>query len=519
MGLLDFFKKKPAPSSQGSPEAWQNGYAMALQDARGGYAGGRLDRFTFDFNPALQSPLSMGRLNEPLLRRRAYELVENNPFAAAAVNAYIANVIECGIEAYRDDEWEKEWNRWSGTTPHGEPYCDLARLQTLPEMMATFLYECIVAGSILTIRKPVARKSQRVPLALQFKGRDWFRDEIDSFSQANNPKTANRVIQGIEIEQATGRHVAFHVYRYHPSDEKFDPTESIRISAEVAKYSRLPEGRLGGFHGVTKLRTALLHIYGLGHFFDNELEASKQKSSFSMVMTRAGDWQGGGNLSSDSCLTDLNGNPITELQRGMIANLGPGGEIKGVGPNVPPGDAVGWAMFIERTIALGMDLSFESMFRNYSEANFSANRMSLSQDKKRFLKLQWWVVNQFLSPTMAAFDLAAVGEGLFGFPGREEFLAQRDEIYDGHDWVPPVWESPNPREDAAANDLALRNGTKSRAEVIRERGGRPNKVFEAIEAELAIPVLALPAPAAADPAADASPNDTPAKKKPQGVTR
>lgn len=518
MGWFDFLKRKPGAQSRPASEAWQEGYAVAMQDAtRGGYAGGRLDRFSIDFNPGFQSPLVMGRLNERLLRQRAYDLVENNPFAAAAVNAYIANVIGCGIEAARDEEWEKEWNRWCGVTPHAEPYCDLARLQTMPEMLTTFLFESIVGGSVLTIRKTVPRGSQRVPLALQFKGRDWFREDLDTFSQANNRKTANRVVQGIEFDQATGRHVAFHIYRNHPSDDLFDPSDSTRIPAQTAKYSRLPEGRLGGVHGVTKLRTALLHIYGLGYFFDNELEASKQKSSFSVIMKRGNEWQQGqGDLnSSSSCLTDLNGNPITELQRGMIANLGPNGEIKGVGPNLPPGDAVGWATFIERTIALGMDLSFEAMFRNYSEANYSQSRMSLSQDKRRWEKLQWWTINQFLSPTMAEFDLAAVGEGLFGFPGREEFLAQRDEIYDGHEWYPEVWESPNPLEDAKANDIDVRNGSKARSERVRERGRRPKQVFAAIEDEQHIP-LGLPAPDTAD---EPLAGDGPAKKKPQGGQR
>lgn len=491
MGLFSFFSRK-SPANAVSPpvrkpvRGFQEGYMAAIQEGQVGYRAGQIYRENYDWNPRAQTPTSMLRLTGKLLRQRAYNLVDENPAASSAVNAYLANVVECGIDAYRDEAWEGEWERWCGVSPHAEPDCDLARRQTMPEQTRTFLRELIVAGGVLTHWVDVPRKSQRVPIAIQFKGEDWFNTDLDTWGpMARNQKTKNRVIQGIEIDQATGRHVAYHVYTHHPDDNEFDPTSTMRISAENARYAALPE-KLGQFRGVSKLRSAILWLYSLGYYFDNELAASNLKSSWGYILCQGPESAFGTDslVSGESPLTDLNGNPITEHQRAMVWKGGPESQIKTIGPNVPQADSIPWIELIQQSISIGLDLSWEEVFRVYSKGSFSSGRMARSQDKKRHQFLQWFVINHFLAPTMKRWDKAAVGAFLPGLPDPDTFNATQDEIYATHDWVPPTWESPNPREDATANDIQIKNRTKARSECMRERGRRPSQVRRAIKEEI-----------------------------------
>lgn len=454
----------------------------------GGFAGGKLDRLTEEWTPGTIGPNRAHQMDGQRLRERARDLFDNNPFAASAIDAYISNVIECGILPERDDAWEREWNRWGGLTPHATTDCDLTRDGTIYDVMRLWLTEMLVAGGCLLHFVDLPRKSQRIPLALELIPEERFADSLTSFG--SNSKTANRVFRGIEYDPASGRKVAFHLRKNQPNDLPEDPFGTIRLSAEHCRYAYTKQ-RIGAQRGTTLLKQVIIYLWALGYYTDNELFASNIKSSWAyMIKTSTDatpdfDWQGLFDSSPETGTVDIHGNKIEKHEGGMIFRGAPGDEITPVGPNVPQSESLPWIKMIENSIAIGTRLSFYAVIRDYSDITLGTARVIKNEDKKRYRPMQEFTIAHFGNPTVDRFDRAAVGAMLPGFPSPAEYVSERDELFEQHEWQPPGWESPNPKDDATADDIRLKSRTDSHKDVLGRMGKSWRKVRVQIAEEMA----------------------------------
>lgn len=444
------------------------------QAGPGGFAGGKRDRITEGWDPGTIGPNRAFQMDGRRLRERAWDLYRNNPFATSAINAYQANVIECGILPERDPDWEWEWDRWAGNTVHGTRDCDITREQTIHELATTWLTELLVGGGCLAHFVSMPRRSRRIPLAIELIGEDQFADHLDNWG--TNSKTANRVVQGHELDPATGETIAYHVMKGHPHDVDLDPFATIRLSRNVCEYAFLKE-QTRQKRGTTALKAVVMWLWALGYYTDNELAASNAKSSWAyMIKTASGtDIQGLVGDDGQSGLYDLSGNRIEKHERAMVWRGMTSDSIESIGPTTPQAESLPWINMIQRSIAIGCRLSYEEVFRDYSKGSFSSVRMARGQDIKRYTPLQWFAIGHFYNPAVRWFDLAAVGAGIPGFPSPQAFADGLDDIYREHDWQTPGWESPNPRDDALADDIRLANRTITRKEILGRRGGSWNR--------------------------------------------
>lgn len=440
---------------------------------RGGFDGARQDRFTDDWNPGQQHPMSLYRADARTLRDRARDLVRNNPLAKAGVDAYVANVIECGItpkplfdDADRRARWTAAWDHWTAKE------ADITRQQHFYELQALWLEEIIVAGGCLTHFVELPRgRNRRLPAAIELIPEERFCDEHDTYVIRHNAqKSSNQVVGGIEIDGATGEAVRYWVKP--PDFTGYDGSiEPIKLPAEDCSYAYFKK-RIGQYRGDTLLHAAIMWLWKLGYYTDNELMASAVKSCFSAVIKAHDD---GGALpagllgDSEGASADEYGNQFERLQPAMVARLRPGEDIVGVGPNVPGSDGEAWIVFIERCIGIAIGLSYEELCRDYSKGNFSSTRASANADRKRFRPLQRFTVNHLCTPARERFVDAAVRTGLDGFPRPSAYLGERDEWL-ATNWRAPGWETVNPLDDARADDIKLKNGSTNLEEIAAQRG-------------------------------------------------
>jgi len=445
----------------------------------GGFQGGKLDRLTEEWNPGTIGPNRAFQMDGRRMRERARELVDNNPDAKAAIDAHIANVIECGITPkprFEDAEqrklWTDAWEKWGGLTAHATREADLTEKQTIYELSALWLREIFVAGGCLAhyVERPL--RGRTLPLALELIPEERFADDV--LWSGPNHKTANPVINGVEVEESTGRDVAYWIHRTPPND-LFYPGEldPIRLPAEDCEYSYFRH-RAGQNRGHTLLHAVIVWLWALGYYTDNELRASSIKSCWAYMINTDPDVVDNFNdlfdSSPESGTTDFYGNPVEKLEPGMIFRGAPGDEINSVGPNVPGSDSMPWLEMMQRSIAIGMNLSYEELRRDYSKGSFSSVRGAMNADRKRFRPEQRYTINHFCNPTYRRYAAAGVRVGLDGFPRPSVYAANLDEWL-AVDWRPPGWDSVKPSEDATADDIKLRNGTITRAEVIGKAGG------------------------------------------------
>jgi lambda family phage portal protein len=466
---------------------------------KAGYSDGlvaaKRDRLTEDWQPQSQSPTSIHRFDNNLLLRRARDLVENNPYAKSGVESYVANVVGCGItpKPLIDDvgqrtKWVDGWNWWAG---EHQNEADLTGMQHFYELMALWLTEVIIGGGCLVryvALDPDQYRNQRVKLALELIPEERFADERDDlagfFTSLNRKKSGNFIRRGVEFDPATGRPLAYWIRPAHPSDAgtAWEPT---RVSAEDCVYSFFRQ-RVGQIRGFSMLKAVVRWLWSLGYYFDNEMMASAIKSCYAAIVrtdAEDSDFEGLDDDSQGAALTDINGNPLEKLEPGIIARMkGKDATITGIGPNTPTGNQEPWIVLIERSIAVGMGLSYEALTRDYSRGSFSSMRAGLNEDRKHYRPMQSFVVNHFCRPTYVRFVKAAVQAGLDGFPRPSQLTANFDD-YMRVKWRKPGWQSVNPFDDARAAVLEINEGLGTREDYIADKGGDWEEVDEQNERE------------------------------------
>lgn len=487
----------------------------------GGFQGGKLDRITEEWNPGTIGPNRAIQMDGKRLRERARDLVINNPKAGAAVDAYIANVLECGITPkpkFDDPEtrglWTGAWDRWGGLTAHATREADITEKETIYELAALWLRELIIAGGVLThyVERPLRAggRGRTLPTSIELIAEERFADEVQY--SGPNTKTANPVINGVEIEESTGRDLAYWVWSVEPNDLRFAFDRApLRLPVEECEYSFF-RGRIGQNRGYSLFHAVVVWLWALGFYTDNELKNSDIKSCWAyFIQTNPefnGDFADLLDSSPETGTTDFYGNKVEKLEPQSIFRGTPGDTIQSVGPNVPGSDSLPWIQLIERSIAIGVGLSYEELCRDYSKGSFSSVRAAMNSDRKRYRRMQKFAINHFCNPTYRRFAAAGARVGLDGFPRPSEFLSDMD-AWLSVDWRPPGWESVNPRDDAQADDIGLKNGTKTRSGIIAKTGGDWEEVDEQREREMESEERrGLPSStAAALPAEDPQPND------------
>jgi lambda family phage portal protein len=490
-GWLSWLWRGNAPQ-QRQPKTRINGFMAGYSD---GLSAAKRDRLTEDWTPQSLSPTSIHRVDSNLLLRRARDLVENNPYAKSGVESYVANVVGSGItpkplleSADQRRQWVDAWNWWGG---EHQNEADLTGQQHLYELMALWLTEVIVGGGCLVryvSLDPDQYRQQRVKLALELIPEERIADEKDDpagfFATHNRKKSGNVIRRGVEIDPATGRAMAYWIRPSHPSDAG-TAWEPVRVPAEDCHYSFL-RTRVGQIRGFTMLKAVIRWLWSLGYYFDNELMASAIKSCFAaMIRTDAedGDFTGLEDDSQGAIVTDINGNPLEKLEPGIIARMkGKDATVTGIGPNTPGSDQEAWIVLIERSIAVGMGLSYEGLTRDYSRGSFSSMRAGLNEDRKRYRPLQDFVVNHFCRPTYVRFVEAATQAGIAGFP-RPSVLTANFDDWMRVKWRKPGWQSVNPFDDARAAVLEIDNGLGTREEYTAAKGDDWEDIDEQNERE------------------------------------
>lgn len=480
MGLLDWFRKKPRRRERRA-EYPLNFFTQA------GFAGARLDRMTDDWQPGNLSPNAIHRADATILRNRARDLVLNDPLAKSGVDAYITNVIESGItpKPLIDDDgarqmWTDAWNTWGVRRQES----DITGHQTIYELSALWLEEIIVGGGCLLRFRNMQNRGRMLSACVELIPEERFADDRDTMvAFQNNRKSANPISRGVEVDSATGRPVAYWVKQFHPNDysssyatQIVDP---IRIPADQCHYAFFRK-RIGQNRGHTLMHAVITWLWKLGYYTDNELMASMVKSCFAAVITTENGIDDPDLLDADpdGTTTDAYGNPLEKIQPAMVAKLKIGEKISSVSPNVPQADSTPWLQMIERSIAIGMGLSYEEMARDYSKGNFSSTRASANADRKRYRPMQRFAINHFYQPVYEHFLRAAVLEGIDGFPSRQVFVSEFDNLVKCS-WRAPGWQSVNPRDDAMANEINLRIGVDTRDGIIARSGnGDVDEVFQ-----------------------------------------
>ncbi len=288
-----------------------------------------------------------------------------------------------------------------------------------------------------------------VPLQLQVL-------ESEHLDNKSNQTLANGNIirSGIEFNRL-GQREAYYLFREHPGEGSFG--ESVRVPANDVLHIYRPL-RPGQIRGVPWLSSVLLKLYELDQYDDAELVRKKTAAMFAGFITRL---DPEANIMGEG-ESNEQGIALSGLEPGTMQLLDPGEDIKFSEPSDVGGSYEAFMKQQLRAIAVGTGITYEQLTGDLTGVNYSSIRAGLIEFRRRCGMLQHNImVYQFCRPVWDRWlELAILsGELDVGEKGAKEvkWIAQ------GFDWVDPL-------KDQQAQQMAVRNGFKSRAEVVSEMG-------------------------------------------------
>lgn len=307
------------------------------------------------------------------------------------------------------------------------------------------------------------------PLQLQLLEIDWL---DTSRTQAEGP---NQVVNGVEYDPL-GRTVAYWLWDQHPGDvglRRVNRTQSRRVPASSIIHLFAPD-RPGQGRGFSRLAPIIPRVRDLQLYEDAELARKNLETRLSVLATGDASQMAQaefGSQQQDPVQKARETGELGTLSSGGITELPPGMNITVLEPKVAPGH-VEYVKHQLHVIATGMGVTYEMLTGDMAETNFSSARVRLLQFRTAVEQMRWLVlVPRLLQPIWEAFIDAAYLGGQLGKP---EYAV---------DFSTPKWDYVNPEQEAKADQLEISMGLSSLSEKLRQRGYKPEEVFDEIAKE------------------------------------
>lgn len=422
-----------------------------------GYAGAEKNRITAKSNPRnLSADLHLlGPNGGDALRAWANELCRQNAYAQGVVDTIVSSVVGVGIrgestfepdgrEDLRNEARQRAWERWID-------HCELSGRYDFYELQQVSQAEMTRAGEVLIrmINVPPT-KDRPIPFALEIIEADRLASDRDTYAIARDGN--KRIVRGVEMDDA-GTPIAYWIYPDHPRGVYSFYQEPVRIVADdiIHLYRK---DRAGQSRGASWFAPVMGVMRDLGTYVDHEMQAAAISACDMTLITTATPLSGP-NPGSNEDGVDENDNPLEFYEAGRVYNLRPGEGVEHINPARPNSNAEPWINLMLRGIAVGTGLSFETVARDYSGTNYSSNRASQLEDRRRFRQWQNYLIRHLCKRVWRRFVEAASLAGHFAFPSMTQ-IETDFQFYAPMEWHPPTWEWVDPQNEQAASESSIR---------------------------------------------------------------
>lgn len=392
------------------------------------------------------------------LRSKSRDIVRKNPWAANALDSFVANCIGTGITPRSKhsnpqvrEQIQKLWSRWTDQAD-ANGLTDFYGLQSLACRSTMESGECIVR-----LRPRLPQDGLWVPLQLQL-----LESEHLPLTKTELGKNGNYIRSGIEFN-GIGKRVAYHLHREHPGDSMnpMASLEIVRVPADSVLHLYRPL-RPGQLRGQPWLAQVLIKLHELDHYDDAELVRKKTAAMFAgFILKNSPEDQLLAGEEADEDEADVS---IAGLEPGTMQVLLPGEDVKFSSP-ADVGAAYETFMRVQlRSIAAGMGITYEQLTGDLTGVNYSSIRAGLIEFRRRCEQFQHQtMVFQLCRPVWQAWIQAAILSGALAVDPNDP------EIYD-LDWIPQGWPWVDPLKDVQGKLSEVRSGFLSRTKVVSEQG-------------------------------------------------
>lgn len=411
-----------------------------------------------------------------VLKNRAREMVRNNPHARRFRRLVSRNVIgrhgiclqakvknSAGMPDRTSNRaieaaW-KDWCRKGNCTADGR--LSFSQVQKL------------YVETLVTDGEALLRVLPGFPNAHGFAVQLLDTDLLDETLNRPSGDGTNEIRMGVEIDR-WGRPVAYHIWDRHPNDYQTQRSrERVRIPAEQIVHDFIPE-RPNQTRGVTYFAPTLMRARMLDAFEEATVVAARVGAS------HMGFFKPNPEHTAHDPSGEADNDIPLEAEPGTFQRLPIGYDFVGWDPAHPNTAFADFDKAMLRSIAAGLDVSYNSLAADLSDVNYSSLREGKLDERDVWSGLQQWVIDGLLERLYPEWMKWALTTDALSLPARN---VQR---WQDHEWQPRGWDWVDPLKDIQASEVAIALGVTSRTRICAERGVDFEEVLSELAAEQAL---------------------------------
>lgn len=447
----------------------------------GGYTGARVDRASLSrWQPNAGSATTDIIRDLRTLRARSRDQMRNAPVALGALNTSVSHVVGTGLtytpaidseflglDDLQAEQWQEDTQRrfkaWAESVD-----CDISRRLNFYGIQELAFRSMLESGDTFVLTPRIARAGRLARLALQL-------IEADRVCNPNMAMDSASVIDGVELDAATGEAIAYHVARKHPGDYLTAGNQWDRVAARGSSTQRrnvlhlFKPLRPGQVRGVPWIAPILEPLKQLNRWTDAELNAAVISGMFSVFVKM--DPDAFDNLFDEDAkgvIVDKSSSWSGEMESGKAINLLPGESIESSTPGRPnPAFDPFWAAMV-RQIGMALEMPFEVLTMHF-QSSYSAARAALLMAWKGFRSRRDMLATYLCQPVFELWLADEVAEGRINAPG---FFAS--DITRAA-WCAAIWTGDGPGSidptkevDAAQKRVELGISTKQAESILHD---------------------------------------------------
>lgn len=432
------------------------------------YEAARPNRNTSDWRrPSTSAQIEVGQALS-ILRNSAREMVRNNPHLKKAVGDLADLTIGTGLvprpktgDPALDKRLLSLWSR-SVRTMDIEGVHSAYGLQ---RVVAKALWE---SGEVFG-RRMFRRIDDGLAVPLQYQ---VFEGDFCDHS-LTKPLAAGRIVQGVQFD-ARGARRAYHMFGDHPGNGWAQSFGAGRNTAVVpaSEIRHVFEAlRPGQVRGVPPFHASMLTARNLESTDDAKDLRTRLEACLTLVVSGADVGPSGtSNETLGPIVRDANGDPVEQIEPGLVAYMRGGQNVHVVQPSTI-GGYTDYRVSRLQSIAAGARVTYEVISSDLSRVNYSSYRAGMNLMWRMIEAIQHLVIiPMYCEPQWADFV--------------EACILTRQVPYDTPidvTFTAPSAPSIDPVKDAMADLIETRAGFKSLFEAIAARGYDPHVVIEEIK--------------------------------------
>lgn len=426
------------------------------------YHGATSNRLTADWIASILSADRETRGALRTLRARSRQLCRDNAHASGMLTAMEDNV--CGPEGIginprmrlprgkllkpeNDAAWQafQDWGAADTCSADGQ--------NSWAEMQRLVLRTWLMDGEAIVRRLPGFDNA--FGYALQILDADL----LDETYDVAGSDRRNQITQGIEIDR-WGRPVAYWLWNRHPSDTYGGPLERTRVPADEIMHL-FTQLRNNQRRGIPILTPALISLKMVDGYTEAEVTQARIAATQGGFFTAKGE---------DAAIAAQNYEGETdeplefEREPGVDRQLPPGWGYEQVDPTHPNGNFTGFQKAMLRVISRAVGVSYITLSGDLSDTSYSSGRVGLDAERDHFRRIQKWLGTRLVIPVYRDVIRYGAIAGIVSLPRGTNVR------WDACDLEPRGWRWIDPKSDANATDMRLKNKLTSPQRVCAAEG-------------------------------------------------